>query len=419
MINNENILSDIYESIYNNNVRKLISSIKKLIEGKKDEIKYLNNLLNPEIYKYVKIPSILPLATCSFQLHNKIKFRTNDDGYACFLFNPYFLYNDDLCTFPETFNAYDDAYDDELFYSPKNPFISKRWGDIKQTNNNEYNDYYSMKYLTTFLLNNSASLNGETENVGNFMSININQGIPNYYTRYRLVSASIIVKYLGRMTEATGKIGGSIIIEKEDKIFTNISALHFNPDELQNYLVINRDYYHEDNLFMENINKYSNFKNAYNSYYHKENLLNEGIKMIYFPIDNSYEEFINLCNRNDLDIYNCDETFEELLIKPNGNYRSDFKFFVYIADAPEYPEKDNIEVDIYCNFECIPNIEYLNYFPTNIETSSLNKEYKKKLIEKIQTKAITGIKDVNIIENYDWKKEILSMNNDLLNFNNK
>ena len=57
----------------------------------RNEYRYLNNLLHPEKCKGVKIPSAVPVPSCSFQLHNCITVRTNSVGNLAIMFNPFFL----------------------------------------------------------------------------------------------------------------------------------------------------------------------------------------------------------------------------------------------------------------------------------------------------------------------------------------
>ena len=59
--------------------------------NKKAEYAYLNDLLYPEKCKGVKIPSPIPVPSCSFQLHNCVTLTTNDKGNLAFTFNPFFL----------------------------------------------------------------------------------------------------------------------------------------------------------------------------------------------------------------------------------------------------------------------------------------------------------------------------------------
>ena len=51
---------------------------------------YLMNLMRPERAKGCKIPSQVPVPSCSFQMHNCVTIKTNSSGNCAFLFNPFF-----------------------------------------------------------------------------------------------------------------------------------------------------------------------------------------------------------------------------------------------------------------------------------------------------------------------------------------
>ena len=70
------------------NVKNAVDALAKF--NKKAEYNYLNNLLHPEKCKGVKIPSPIPVPSCSFQLHNCVTLTTNSHGNLAFLFNPFF-----------------------------------------------------------------------------------------------------------------------------------------------------------------------------------------------------------------------------------------------------------------------------------------------------------------------------------------
>ena len=61
-----------------------------------------------------------------------------------------------------------------------------------------------------------------TQPNNNFRPININQCIPDVYDQYRLVSASIVVKYIGRLDIVSGVIGGAIIFD-ENSVLNGIA----------------------------------------------------------------------------------------------------------------------------------------------------------------------------------------------------
>ena len=83
------ILNNIYNSIYKHDIDKIINSINNLIKQKKIKNNYLNSLLNPDIYKYSKIPSLIPVPTCSFHIHNYVDIDTTS-GKIAIIFNPFF-----------------------------------------------------------------------------------------------------------------------------------------------------------------------------------------------------------------------------------------------------------------------------------------------------------------------------------------
>ena len=81
--------------IFNNDKMDFIqigSAVDELMQyNEMNEYIYLNNLLYPEKYKSVVIPSSIPVPSCSFQLHNSISLTTNSSGNLGVFFSPYFL----------------------------------------------------------------------------------------------------------------------------------------------------------------------------------------------------------------------------------------------------------------------------------------------------------------------------------------
>ena len=74
------------------NVDRLKEAVDSLSEFNKiQEYDYLHNLLAPERCKGVKIPSAIPVPSCAFQMHNSVTLTTNETGFVCAMFNPYFL----------------------------------------------------------------------------------------------------------------------------------------------------------------------------------------------------------------------------------------------------------------------------------------------------------------------------------------
>ena len=118
----------------------------------KNEYTYLNNLLHPEKCKGVKIPSQIPIPSCSFQLHNCVTLKTNASGNLAVVFNPYFLAS----------NVHP-----EWSFSTQQQTSS---GDI-------FDHYFHTNYYSSLFFNNDIALNGYSEN-SNWQAINIGQEIP-------------------------------------------------------------------------------------------------------------------------------------------------------------------------------------------------------------------------------------------------
>lgn len=306
-----------------------------------NEYDYLNSLLHPENCKGVKIPSPIPVPSCAFQLHNTVTLSTNASGNLVFLFNPFFLYDTNL-------NGRQwDLYDG---YAVTNQFAS------------------------SFLLCNNDALDGRTEvPIGNWTSVNIGQGIPSVYNQYRLVSASVVVRYIGRMDITSGVIGGAIIYDESLYPCLNVTNESNVPIKILN---------------IGAIPKYGNFDLAMDSFYFQETNCVNGLREIYFPLDNTYEEYNKLVNSEN-----------QLTLEPSGvqtNRRTfsnigknGFQQMVYVLGAP--PSSSCFKVDIFCNFETLPNASFLNYMPISLSPKSISPEVKKQSISIVQNQPITDL----------------------------
>ena len=330
------------------NIKSAVDALAKFNE--RQEFNYLNNLLYPEKCKGVKIPSPVPVPSCSFQLHNSTTISTNDRGNLALIFNPFFLAN------------------------RTTPF-----------NNGEGEDYvwqsqgdkYWVDYFTSMAINNDNSLTGYEPNES-WKPLDIFQTIPDVYSQYRLVSASIVVKYIGRLDIASGVIGGAIVFDESPEM---IATGHFTSNGVPNTWT----------AIPSNLAKYGNFDLAMDSFYHQENLCIEGMRQLFFPVDNSYEEYVKLFKEN-LPTYNIVGSNDNLKITTDSDYlKNGFRYMIYTLGAP--PSSACFKVDIYCNFECLPNAEFLNYLPLSINVDSTTQEQKKEATLIIQQKPIMKINE--------------------------
>ena len=373
------ILSDLYASLTGerldlNNIGNIVEMLMKY--NAKTEYNYLNNLLYPEKCKNVKIPSPIPVPSCSFQLHNCVTLTPNSSGNIAILFNPNFL--------------------------ASNKFISRDTGagSYYDQNGNMYGEtiddlqtgtvVYKPTIVTSLLVNNASSLNGTDAN-DNFKPININQFIPDVYDQYRLVSASVVVKYIGRLDIVSGVIGGAIIFDEHPVL--NMKGYAAMADGNQSISSLT----HATDSNTSDYAKYGNFDLAMDSFYHQENMCLEGLRQLYFPLDNSYEEYTKLIGPNSvsqLSYYNYTNDQIKIELDPDS-YRSGFNFFIYTLGAPNTP---CLKLDIYCNFECLPSASFLNYMPTSVSTYGINSKEKKETLEIVQSKPIMKANEVLQVE---------------------
>lgn len=181
-----------------------------------------------------------------------------------------------------------------------------------------FNPYYlgdvNSPILSSAFLNNDATLTLGGPN-NNFNAIDVGQSIQPVYDQYRLVSGSIVINYFGQFNEMSGYVGGAILYDRK----VGATALGGLNADLQKY--------GNQNLMVDS------------TFHHRENVI-EGLRQIYFPLDNSFEEYAAL-----------------------GQGRNGFAFATYIGSAPP---NSSFRVDISLNYECLPSSDFLNYIPTTL-----------------------------------------------------
>lgn len=331
------------------------SNVQTAIEGlqafnSESEYTYLNNLLHPEKEKGVKIPSPIPVPSSAFQLHNTLTLSTNSAGNLAFVFNPFYLYDNT---------------------------------GLSQPNSNGYE--CTPLYSSSFWVNNSETLTGQ-EADDNFKPVNLSQGIPPVYDQYRLVSASIVVRYIGRLDWVSGVIGGAIVfndsryVGEAYKIGSEGNTVYFSKNELA---------------------KYGNFDLALDSFYHQENLCVEGLRQLYFPVDNSFEDYTKLWSSSLSStnfyagtIVDTGLTTSMTVTADEDYYKSGFNFLTYVLGAPA--NQNCFKVDVYCNYECLPNAAFLNYMPISPPAPCVDAVIKRQSIAVIQEKPIGKANEITV-----------------------
>lgn len=251
-------LSGLKNSLNNDTLN--LSYIKKQIDDiskfkNMQNYDYLNDLLEPETRKGVKIPTDIPIPSCSFQLHDIFITQTNASGNFAVVLNPCFLASTSMQG--ETHDI-PQEYQSSIYTGKQ--VILRSWA-------------------SSMFRNSNVSLDGVNESE-NWITRNIGQTIPPVYSKYRLVSAAVHVQYLGDLTEASGIIGGAIVFDEDPVIGCD-------------YGVKDGDSFWSCDITPQ-IKRYSIFQNIRQSAYYQENNCLEGLRMLYFPIDNSYEEFVDV-----------------------------------------------------------------------------------------------------------------------------
>ena len=310
-----------------------------------DMYEYLNAMLDPIKNKGGKVPSKIPIPTCSFQLHNSFTFHNNyANGNNVFTLNPFFLASDACKT-----------------------------KEIKVGN-----DKFNINVCSTyFFLRNEGD--GSTPDSYWTTNIAMDMTIPDVYDSYRLVSACMTVKYVGVLEEAKGMMGGCIAYEKNDNL-----AARFHKVSSPNNIMTTTN---------TNLKDFANFELIRDSYYHTENTCLEGIKMLYFPLDNSFEEFKKVFNGDGLTIH---PDYTQAWHLSTDYFKPGFNWFVYFQNTPFHNVGD-FRLDYYLNFECIPKAEFLNYMPVSVSLIPyLPSELKKKFIDEVKDKAASKLNKLNI-----------------------
>ena len=343
-----NHLSRLYMELKNSKLD--ITQIKENVDALQQfnstqQYDYLKNLLYPEKCKGVKIPTPIPVPSCSFQLHNCLTLSTNSSGNLGILFNPFFLYNNNI--------------------------------QSKQFSTNNETESVNLTYLSTLYVNNNDSLRGSASDV-NWDPISIGQMLPPVYDQYRLVSASVVVKYIGRLDIASGVIGGAIVFDELDGIGGGF-VLQTQTGQATGTSI------------PTNISKYGNFDLAMDSFYHQENLCLEGIRELYFPIDNSFEEYVRMTDGANITL---EEVSNRIYFKSDQDYiKNGFNWMIYVLGAPA--NSACFKLDVYLNFECLPSASFLNYIPITLSPMGTSSDEKRKANLIVQQKPIMKLSEKN------------------------
>lgn len=254
-------------------LKQLNSVMQCYNEMQKDyQEEYLNVLFNPERQANAKIPSLFPVPSSSFLSHQQVSITTNASGNISFTWNPFFL-----------------------------------------------QDAASGANQSTFFVNNNSTLTGSSSN-DNFFATDIgyNQLPGGLYSQYRVVGASIVVTYTGRMDIVSGVIG---------------IGIGLNQYASPNIVTTGKD---------SSSQVFGNFNLIDDLYFSKRTQAVNGCRAIYFPLDNRFLQFTQMATS----------------VAGTGSVNG-FYFAFYGANLPA--SSPCLRVDFYIQYECTVKPEFNGY----------------------------------------------------------
>ena len=331
------------------NLKNIWKKIKELnrYEELTDE-DYLQYLLYPERYKYTKMPSQIPIYSTCFHLRKTHEIMTNANGCFFVYFNPDFLVSGN--NGPQHFSYY---YDGDLIQG---------WAHIG----------------TTFWRGIGDRITGNEELPDNAVvgTLDMEQIVAPIYTSYRLVNGRMTIRYMGNLTTAAGVIGGAICLRDTQYL----GGIYYVSDD-------DYDPQAEMRPLMTDLREFGDFSNIRNLYGSREFNCLEGIKLLYYPIDNSYKEFTKFYDGKGAKFFRnmIGETVNTSCTADYDVFKGGFAWVAYVQRGMPNV-KYQITVDL--NFECLLDPEYSDYMPSSLNVYNMTPSQENNVIEKIRLNAI-------------------------------
>lgn len=364
------------------NLRKIYDDMKTIYNYKEVEnYDYLNALLEPEKIKGVRLPSEIPVPSTTFQLRNVEMLYPNDDGVFLARMNPFFL-----------------SLDNSGAESPV-------YFGSKSGNTTYYRKEFALCYFSSFFRCVGPFLDGKNHNAYNYWASEFDrehyalrnpnlsyQMIPdNVYESYRLVSASVRLKYIGALDEVSGVIGGGISFQNDQRLgcskyrvaFTNLNA----PPEYSE----GRAWSTGARIEYALLDEFDNFNNIRDLTYSCENNALDGLRMLYFPVSNKDEQFYKVLSKEHLQfVYNkppnLTSEIEFKSVSADQNHmNTDFWWLMY---GEGLPPDSKVLMEYFCNFECIPCAEFLNFCPVETRPYAIDPIKKKQVLDEVKKYAV-------------------------------
>lgn len=341
-------MKGIQEPLDLNYIKKQIEEQDKQKSQKRFD--YLYSLLHPESSKGCRLPSSVSIGCTTYQLNSEFIDIAPAGVDMCWVLNPFFLSSTDCIGEP---------------IMPKKEYEE----------GGEYYPPFTIPSIQecpgTFWRNQTNSTTQDAEFA--FFPRCINQCIDSIYDRYRLVSASLTATNMGNMYHKAGTLWGGISFAASD-------VIGMRPDNINGALVSSPNPDFQD--------LYRNDKNLEG--YREVNSW-EGLRLIYYPIDPSMEEFVNVFGAKELGLLDTEKITYYLL--GNKTQRPVFrcpykniykgKFFWYMRRLLTQVAGDMyLKINLCANFECIPKVDFMKYIR----------------LDKSVCTTLTGLKKMQILE---------------------
>lgn len=290
------LISSFHNTLNRNSIsiKDLNEMAERLVElYKGGHYSYIKSILFPETYHPARIPTIFPVPSSAFQYHLTGNFVTNSSGNVAMVWNPVFF---------------------------------------------QENQATGAIYSTFFVNLDNALVGNISNNNFNAVEVGYNTLPKSLYGSFKVVSASIVVSYIGRLDSSAGVIGIGIGLNNQSGIGTPalIGAADSGSQIFGNFLLV-------DNLY------YSSRSSAVN-----------GCRGIYFPIDQKYLNFLSIYT-------GVANTTGGVLA---NTFLNGFYFVVYAQNVPSQGNVPVLRADMYVNVECVVQPAFANFIPTELPNAS-------------------------------------------------
>ena len=356
-------INEIKQSLYNDKLgRDIDKQMKELKDfSSKEQYEYYKCLMYPENSKGCKIPSRVPIATYPIQLKGSV---TLSLVASCPLYTHYV-------------NPYALASNKLIGEVIKGKDVPTGGSGIKP-------DEITITSVTTNLFRQAYGL-GTGSTTSYYQGSTEVKAIPDYFSKYRLVSGGIKIKCISPVENITGRIGGGMLIKPTRTIggtFDYVDTGVTKSGNFGSYSPLGKVMNMEDVINLDLLNKV-------------EDSLFDGLEMRYVPIDNSYEQFYKvISDPSDLSLEYIDSRggsgspyyIVGAKIKPEC-MPGGFNWFFYVY-KPDLTTALKYTLEYVFNYECIVKAEYVEVCQPTITPRWYDERLIREVFEEVRKRCV-------------------------------